>query len=120
MEKFKNGNVKETEEEVKMKGRNRVEIFRLRQVSKKGGGLDETNYTYISARARAHRVCVLNEVVARPGRSYFSLLLRNFSYRAPALQPTTSGLFQPYVWTIRPTFGTCSPLRQGRIFPLRA
>lgn len=58
MEKFKNGNVKETEEEVKMKGRNRVEIFRLRQVSKKGGGLDETNYTYISARARAQSVCV--------------------------------------------------------------
>lgn len=57
MEKFKNGNVKETEEEVKMKGRNRVEIFRLRQVSKKGG-----NWTKLiiltSARARARTECV--------------------------------------------------------------
>lgn len=56
MEKFKNGNVKETEEEVKMKGRNRVEIFRLRQVSKKGG--DWTKLIILtSVRARTECVC---------------------------------------------------------------
>ena len=76
-------------------------VFRLKQV-------EEADWTKLIILTSAHTQRVLNEV-ARIGRSYFAAVVTSPIAAAPAL-PTTSGLFRPYVWPIRPTFGTCSPV----------